>query len=97
MSKKDSQKIMKDFLVRRTRQFIAIVAAVILVLLVAMLYKRSDLFGEFSKNTLAFAQIVIILVFINFTAFNWRCPSCKKYMGHDMNPRGCKNCGTRLQ
>ncbi len=97
MNKKDSQKIMQDFIVRRTRQFIAIVAAVILVLLVAMLYKRSDLFGEFSKNILAFAQILIILAFINFTAFNWRCPSCKKYMGNDMNPRGCKKCGTRLQ
>jgi Mn2+/Fe2+ NRAMP family transporter len=97
MSKKDTQKIMQEFLVRRTRQLIAIGAAAILVLLVAMLYKRSDLFGEFSKNTLAFAQILIILAFINFTAFNWRCPSCKKYMGNDMNPRGCKKCGVRLQ
>jgi Mn2+/Fe2+ NRAMP family transporter len=97
MSRKDTQKHMQAFLVRRTRQFIAIVATVILVLLVAMLYKRSDLFGEFSKNTLAFAQILVILAFINFTAFNWRCPACKKYMGNDMNPRGCKKCGARLQ
>jgi len=97
MSRGNSQKNMQAFIVRRTRQFIAIVAAIIFVLLVAMLYKRSDLFGEFSKNTLAFAQILIILAFINFTAFNWRCPSCKKYMGNDMNPRGCKKCGVRLQ
>jgi hypothetical protein len=97
MSKKDTQKIRQDFLVRRTRQLIAIAAGVVLVLLIAMLYKRPDLFGEFSQTTLAFAQIVVILAFINFTAFNWRCPACKKYLGNDMNPRGCKNCGARLQ
>lgn len=96
MDKRD-QKVKQDFVVRRTRQLLAIATAVVLVLLVAMLYKRSDVFGEFSKGTLVWVQLLLILAFINFTAFNWRCPSCKKYMGNDINRRVCKQCGARLQ
>lgn len=97
MDKRDTQKIKQDFTVRRTRQIIAIATAAILVLLVAALYKRPDLFGTYSKDTLALAQVFLILAFINFTAFNWRCPSCKKHIGNNINQRVCKQCGVRLQ
>jgi hypothetical protein len=97
MEKRDAQTIMRDFTVRRTRQFIAIAAAVILVLLLAALYKRPDLFGEFAKSNIVIAQVLLILAFINFTAYNWICPSCKKNLGSDMNRRVCKKCGTRLR
>lgn len=97
MDKRDKQKIKQDFTVRQTRQFIAITAAACLVLLVAVLYKRSDLFGAFSKGALVSVQILLILAFINFTAYNWRCPSCKRYLGYDINKRVCKQCGARLQ
>lgn len=97
MEKKDAQTIMREFTVRRTRQIIAVAAAVFLVLLFAVLYKRPDLFGEFSRGTLALAQGLLILAFINFTAYNWLCPSCKKYLGSDMNRRVCRQCGTRLR
>jgi hypothetical protein len=40
MGKRDIQKIKQDFTVRQTRRIIAIATAVILVLLVAILYKR---------------------------------------------------------
>jgi peptidoglycan/LPS O-acetylase OafA/YrhL len=97
MEKRDAQTIMREFTVRRTRQIIAIATAVFLVLLFAVLYKRPDLFGEFSKDTLFLAQVLLILAFLNFTAFNWLCPSCKKYLGSDMNRRVCKQCGARLR
>ena len=97
MEKKDAQTIMRECTVRRARQIIAIATAVFLVLLLAVLYKRPDLFGEFSRDTLVLAQVLLILAFINFTAYNWLCPSCKKYLGRDMNRRFCKKCGARFR
>ncbi len=88
---------MQDFGLRLSRQFLAIAAALFLVLFLALLYKRPDLFGEFSKNTIFAAQIMLIVAFIGFSAFNWRCPSCKKYLGTNISRRICKQCGTRLR
>ncbi len=97
MGKKDRDRIAQDFRSRQNRQFIAIAAALFLVLLSAVVYRRPDLFGEFSKSTLFGAQVAIIAAFIGFTGFNWRCPSCTKYLGNDINRLICKKCGARLR
>ena len=97
MQKRDNEQVMRDFGVRQARQFLAIAVMLVLLLFLVLLYKHPDLFGEFSKNTIFAAQIVLIAVFIGFSAFNWRCPSCKKYLGTDINRRICKQCGTRLR
>jgi hypothetical protein len=95
--KRDDKQIMRDFGLRQNRQFLAIAVTLFLLLFLALLYKRPDLFGEFSKNAIFTAQIMIIAVFIGFSAFNWRCPLCKKYLGRNINKRVCKQCGTRLR
>jgi hypothetical protein len=97
MEKKDRERIVRDFRSRQNRQFIAIAAALFLVLLSAVIYRRPDLFGGFPKSTLFGAQIAFIVAFMGFTAFNWRCPSCTKYLGNDINRRMCKKCGARLR
>lgn len=97
MQKRNDKQIMRDFWLRQGRQFIAIAVTLFLVLLLAVIYKRPDLFGEYSKNTLFTTQLVVISAFIGFTAFNWRCPSCKKYLGKDINKRVCRHCRTRLR
>ncbi len=97
MEKKDRNRTMQDFRLRQNRQFIAIAAALFLVLLSAVIYRRPDLFGEFSKSTLFGTQVAIIAAFIGFTGFNWRCPSCTRYLGNDINRRICKKCGARLR
>lgn len=97
MGKKDRDRIVQDFRSLQNRQFIAIAAALFLVLLSAVVYRRPDLFGEFSKSALFGAQAVIIAAFIGFTSVNWRCPSCAKYLGSDINRRICKKCGARLR
>ena len=97
MQKRNDKQIMRDFWLRQGRQFIAIAVTLFLVLLLAVIYKRPDLFGEYSKNTLFATQLVVISAFIGFTAFNWRCPSCKKYLGKDINKRVCRHCRTRLR
>jgi hypothetical protein len=97
LQKRDDKQIMQDFQLRQSRQFLAIAVTMLLLLFLALLYKRPGLFGEFSKDTIFAAQIVLIAAFIGFSAFNWRCPSCKKYLGSNINKRICKKCGTRLQ
>ncbi len=97
MQKRDNKQIMRDFGLRQSRQFRAIEATLLLLLFLTFLYKRPDLFGEFSKNTIFAAHIVLIAAFIGFSAFNWRCPSCNKYPGSNINRRICKQCGTRLR
>jgi hypothetical protein len=97
MEKRDAQTIMREFTIRRTRQLIAIASIVVLVLLLAAMYKRPDIFGELSKGNIVIAQVLLILAFINFTAYNWLCPSCKKYLGSNMNRRACIHCGARLR
>jgi len=97
MGKKDEQQIKRYFAVKRKRQLIAVAAAIGILLLLALVYRRPDIFGEFSKRSLVIAQILVILGFVNFTAFNWICPSCKKYMGSDLNRSVCKRCGAKLR
>lgn len=95
--KKDPQQIMQEFRVRQNRQFIAIALSLFAVLLCAVIYKRPDLFGIFSKVTLFGAQALIIGSYIGFTSQNWKCPSCGKYLGADINRQICKKCGARLR
>ena len=75
----------------------AAAAALFLVLGVAVVNKRPDIFGEFSSSLLFAAQAIIIAAFIGFTAMNWRCPSCGKHLGGDIYRSVCRKCGVRLQ
>lgn len=95
VEKKDRQ-IMQAFRVRQGRQLFAIGAALFLVLFLAVLYKRPTVLGEFSRNTIFSAQVIVIAAFIGFTSINWRCPSCNKYLGNDIGRRICRKCGSRL-
>ena len=96
--KKDDNQIRRQFHVRQTRQIIAIALALFVVMLAAVLYKRPGVFGiGISQNALFGAQVVSIVAFLGFTAYNWACPSCNKSLGNDINRKVCKKCGARLQ
>ena len=97
MQKNGDANITREFWLRQGRKFLAIAVALFFVILPAVIYNRHDLFGEFSKDTLFASQLLVIAAFIGFTAFNWRCPSCKKYLGMDINKRSCRYCGARLR
>lgn len=97
MQKKDDEQIRREFVLRRDRQLLAIAIGLILVVFLAMLPNRPDLMGDFSKSALVGAQIAIIAAFAAFSAFNWRCPSCNKYLGGNINRYKCHKCGTRLR
>jgi heme A synthase len=97
MQKKDHKQIMQDFRVRQTRQLFAMAITLLSLLFFVLLYKRPDLFGEISRDTIFAGQVVFIAAFIGFSAVNWRCPACNKYLGADINRRICRKCRTRLR
>lgn len=96
MHKWDDKKIIHEFRIRQGRQYLAISVTLLLVILLTVIYKRPDLFGEFSREIISITQITLIAVFIGFSSFNWRCPSCKKYLGNNIGRQRCRRCGTRL-
>ena len=97
MQNGNHKQITKDFRVRQGRQLFAMAIALLLLIVLVLLYKRSDLFGEISRYSIFAAQVVVISAFIGFSAVNWRCPACGKYLGTDINRRICRKCKTRLR
>jgi heme A synthase len=94
---RDNERIMLEFRLRQARQFFAIAAALLVLLFLTLIYKRPDIFGEFSKNSIFSLQAIVVSAFLGFTAVNWRCPLCNKYLGPDINRRICRKCRTRLR
>ena len=95
--KGEEKKVMRDFALRQGRQFTAIGVTLVLLLVLVMLYKNPGYLGIFSKDTVFAFQSILIAAFIGFSAVNWRCPSCGKYLGSNINRRGCRHCGVRLR
>jgi hypothetical protein len=93
----DDKQILHAFRALQSRQYLAIGLTLVLLLLLILLYSRSDLFGTISKNIIFGGQLIVIAVFIIFSAMNWRCPSCRKYLGSDIGRRICKHCRARLR
>jgi len=97
MAKRSNSDIKHEYHARQTRQIMAIAAAMFVVLLSAVLYKRPDLLGEFSGRSLFGLQAIAIAAFLGYTAYNWRCPACDKHMGGNIHRLRCGKCGARLQ
>ena len=97
MKKKDTDKIKQEFRMRQNRQIAAITVAMFIVLLSAVIHMRPGLVGAVSRQTLFGLQVISIVAFIGFSAYNWRCPNCGKYLGGDLYRQHCRKCGTRLQ
>lgn len=95
--RKNEDQVLKQFSITKSRQLIATLLALSAVIVLALVAKRPDLFGPLSKVTAMKWQLFTILLFINFTAFNWKCPSCRKYLGSDIKKPTCRKCGVRLQ
>ena len=97
MKHNDHEQIKREFVKLQGRQIVAVAIALFMVILMAVVYKRNDLFGEYSSDSLFAAQVIVISAFIGFTVNNWRCPACKKYLGRDIHRRECRNCRAILR
>ena len=97
MAKRSDSDIKREYHARQTRQITAIAAAMFLVLLGAVFYKRPDLLGEISGRSLFGLQTITIASFLVYTAYNWRCPACDKHLGGNIHRQRCGKCGARLK
>lgn len=91
MEKRDDKQIIREFELRRWRQLTAATLALVLLLGLAMLYKH------IATNEIYVLQGFVIAAFIGFSYYNWRCPLCKKYLGHDIGRHRCRRCGSVLR
>jgi di/tricarboxylate transporter len=95
---KREEQFRKEFERRRSRQLAGI--ALVVFLLVSLLWKIGHpgfLLRELSRSAAAVLELVTIAAFLLFSALNWRCPACGRYLGPNINIRGCRKCGARLQ
>jgi len=83
---------------RRRRRQLALLVPVLLafVCIVALAQIEGDtIFGL--PTVLIFAIcLVVIVVGVIFSFFNWRCPACNSYLGRSLSPKFCWNCGVPL-
>lgn len=90
--------VLKEFERRKSRQLTAIVLA--LFLLFSLLWKIRHpgiVLGELSRPAAFVLELILIAAFVLFSALNWRCPACGRYLGPNISPRGCRKCGARLR
>lgn len=99
MTKENRERqVIREFGRRRARQLAAVVA--VIFLMISLLWKMGHpgvLLGELSRSTVTALEVILIAGFVLFSSLNWRCPACGRYLGADINPRGCRKCGARLR
>jgi len=77
------------FAVRRRRQRLLIIPFVLAVIAITVARNR---YGFGAPGILVLMAAVVML----FSARNWRCPACNRYLGRGLNPRFCARCGVSL-
>lgn len=90
--------VRRAFRRRRIRQLAAalLVLAAFLVIVLPDHGVRISLPGV-SPDALRVAAGAAILAVLVFTAVNWRCPGCRRYLGRSISPPYCAGCGVPLQ
>ena len=92
------QKIVQQFRTIRKRQILAAIPVVLLLLI--MIFVEDDPEASFvgiPRNILEIATVVVTVGVVYFSLLNWRCPSCKGYLGKSINPKFCSKCGVQLR
>ena len=96
LNQNPEEKIKSDFKIRKTRQIIAIfptIASMFVILFVADKNPDKSIMGI----PLLPVSVVVVVSVLIFSLWNWRCPSCNRYIGKAINPKFCSKCGIKLQ
>jgi hypothetical protein len=90
--------VSEEFSKRKKRQIIAAVPATLMIILLLAAEKAGPE-GLASIPIFVLGPVAIATIFavVAFSLINWRCPSCKKYLGKRISPRFCAKCGVQLQ
>lgn len=76
-----------EFQTKRIRQLL-LGLPIILLLLAYFLLGGTTLFILF---------FLVVIGALIFSYFNWQCPSCNAFLGLNVNPSACPNCGATLR
>lgn len=95
-----SPPVAAEFQRRRACQIAIIPGALLAIAVLGLLAGPGDwprrMLGRWEP--LAFAvPVLVILALAAFSFFNWRCPSCRRYLGPVLNVPACRNCGAAFQ
>jgi hypothetical protein len=94
------ERIIDQFLIRRKRRNLTLG---ILLLLLSLglpcsLYFLDENTSIGVPKSLGIVFIAILFASLAiFEVLNWRCPSCRRYLGREDNPVYCPHCNTRLK
>jgi len=90
--------VIEEFKQRRTRQWIAAIPGVVAFLLfyLALRHHESPVPG-LNPQVLTGVAGVVVVAYVIFSIWNWRCPACNRYLGKGMNPAFCAKCGAKLK
>ena len=91
------EELRRDFARRRIRQWLVVIPSVLALIAVRMLPDSGDTLFGINTQIVLLACIAILLGVLGFTVYNWRCPSCEKYLGRGINPKFCGSCGFQLR
>lgn len=87
---------MEEFKQKRKRQIILVLIAVPVALIYAF-FDRTLMPWGIPQQLIQGFMVLVILSLAIFSFINWRCPSCKKFLGKGINPKFCSGCGVKLQ
>lgn len=83
---------------RRKRQIILAVPfiGVVLAVFLTRHSKGQDVYG-IPLEVWGPVFLLLVLGALVFSFLNWRCPACDRYLGRDISPRFCTQCGVELR
>lgn len=91
----DETRVVEEFGKRRTRQYVAIVPAIVMVV-AAVIAKHHGSFLGLEMSVVGPIAAIVVGGVLVFSFVNWRCPACNGYLGRGASPKFCRKCGARL-
>lgn len=90
------EEIKQQFRVRRARQFLAMIPLVPAMLVAGYSGKTGPGVTVEGVRLLPYAVLVVVVVLL-FSFWNWRCPACRGSLATVLNPKRCPQCGVELR
>ncbi|MGW8209483.1 MAG: hypothetical protein ACWGO2_10780 [Syntrophobacteria bacterium] len=88
--------IIEEFKKKRIRQIMAVGPIILAFIALLSVEGNSTAIFGLPPNTVLTISFALIISVLIFSLFNWRCPSCNKYLGKAINPKFCAKCGVQL-
>ena len=94
----DDWDVIEEFSRRRIRQLAVTIPALVAYIAWFIWMKSGPRRGGTEWSTPVFVGMMLLLLGVAaFSAWNWRCPACRRHLGRGWAPHYCPNCGAQLR